>query len=326
MSLITISRRSFVIRPCSRRGLTLVELLVVIGIVAVLVGLLLPAVQSARESARQSHCLNNMRQWGLAMQQYETSRRRFPPGAIGDTLVRDSHDRRTFVVSLWPFLDAQTVLGKYDLSKPFHDAANREAIDARVPIYYCPSDRAGAWRADPWHRARGNYVCNWGNANYLQSEPGYQKAPFSVYLFGTATFIGVALRRELGNDAAAFLDGLSNTIFMSETVMAPEDTDRDARGSIVNNQAGGPTFMTKSTPNAGTDYCVCAGSRSATYPGPCVHREPPDGWNSARSLHSGGVSVGLGDGSTRFVSNAIALPIWQQYGTIRESEVVEPLP
>lgn len=310
----------------TRRGFTLVEMLVVIGIVGVLVGLLLPAVQSARESARQSHCLNNMRQWGLAMQQYETSRRRFPPGAIGTPLVDGSHDRRTFVVSLWPFLDAQAVLGKYDLSKPFWDPANREAIDARVPIYYCPSDRAGAWRANEYHHARGNYVCNWGNANYLQSEPGYRKAPFSAHLVGTAAFIGDALRRELGNDAAAFLDGLSNTIFMSETVMPPGDTDRDARSSIVNNQACGPTFMTKNTPNIGTDYCVCVGPQSATYPGPCVDTPPPDGWNSARSLHRGGVSAGLGDGSTRFVSNAIALPVWQQYGTIRELEVVEPLP
>ena len=250
---------------------------------------------------------------------------RIPPGAIGNTSVTGGHDRRTFVISLWPFLDAQTVLGKYDLTKPFWDPANREAIDARVPIYYCPSDRAGAWRANEYHHARGNYVCNWGNADFYQSEAGYKKAPFSAYLVGTATFSGDALRRELGNDAGAFLDGLTNTIFMSETVMAPGDTDYDVRGSIVNNTAGGPTFMTKSTPNAGTDHCGCRGPMSATFPGPCVWTTEPDGWNSARSLHPNGVSVGLGDGSTRFVSNAITLAVWQQYGTIRESEVVEPL-
>lgn len=311
----------------ARRGFTLVEILVVIGIVAVLVGLLLPAVQSARESARQLSCLNNMRQWGLAMQQYETSRRRFPPGAIGDASVSGGHDRRTFVISLWPFLDAQTVLGKYDLMRPFWDPANREAIDARVPIYYCPSDRAGAWRANVYHHARGNYVCNWGNANFYQSEAGYKKAPFSAHLVGTATFVGDRLGRELGNDADAFRDGLTNTIFMSETVMAVNDDDNDVRGSIVNNTAAGPSFMTKSTPNSGTDQCICAGPMSATKPGPCVNVNPnSDGWNSARSLHPSGVSVGLGDGSTRFVSNAIAPAVWQQYGTIRESEVVQPLP
>jgi prepilin-type N-terminal cleavage/methylation domain-containing protein len=312
----------------SRRGFTLVELLVVIGIVGVLVGLLLPAVQSARESARRSHCLNNMRQWGLAMQQYETSRRRFPPGSIGNTAVSGNEDRRTFVVLLWPFLDAQTVLGKYDLTKAFWDPANQEAIDARVPIYYCPSDRAGAWRANVYSHARGNYVCNWGNANFYQSEAGYKKASFSAHLVSSAQFIGDALRRELGNDAGAFLDGLSNTIFMSETVMAANDTDNDVRGSIVNNTAGGPSFMTKNTPNAGTDYCICYGPRSATYPGPCVAQVnfDGDGWNSARSLHSGGVAAGLGDGSTQFVSDTIALPIWQAYGTIREQEVVESLP
>ncbi|MCE9630646.1 MAG: DUF1559 domain-containing protein [Planctomycetia bacterium] len=312
----------------TRRGFTLVELLVVIAIIGTLIGLLLPAVQSARESARQASCLNNMRQWGLAMQQYETSRGRFPPGSIsyGNTGTDPSRDRRTFVISLWPFLDAQTVLGKYDLQKPFWDPANREAIDARVPVYYCPSDRAGAWRANQYWHARGNYVCNWGNANYPQNEPQYKKAPFSDYKSNNPTYAQSESRLEPGNATGAFLDGLSNTIFMSETVMAPGDTDSDVRGSIVNNTAGGPTFMTKNTPNAGTDYCDCVGPRSATFPGPCVYTAQPNGWNSARSLHRGGVSAGLGDGSTRFVTDDVSLSVWQAYGTIRESEVVEPLP
>ncbi|MEI6506113.1 MAG: DUF1559 domain-containing protein [Planctomycetota bacterium] len=308
-----------------RRGFSLVELLVVIGIIALLLGLLLPAVQSARESARRTQCLNTIRQWGLAMQQYETSQGRFPPGSIsyGGVTVSPLKDRRTFVISLWPFLEAQTVLGTYDLEKPFFDPVNRKAIDARLPVYYCPSDRAGAWRANEYYHARGNYVCNWGNANFWQSEPQYKKAPFSDYVTPPNSQY---TRIDPGNAAAAFRDGLSNTIFMSETVMAPGDTDDDVRGSIVNNTAGGPTFMTKNTPNAGTDNCFCNGPMSATYPGPCVVKPYPDGWNSARSLHIGGVSTGLGDGSTRFVADAIDLAVWQAYGTIRGREVVEPIP
>jgi prepilin-type N-terminal cleavage/methylation domain-containing protein len=311
-----------------RRGFSLVELLVVIGIIALLLGLLLPAVQSARESARQVQCLNTVRQWGLAMQQYETNRKRFPPGSIsyGNTSVDPSRDRRTFVISLWPFLEAQTVLGSYDLQKPFWDPANRTAIDARVPVYYCPSDRAGAWRANQYPHARGNYVCNWGNANFFQTEPQYRKAPFSDYKLNNPTYAQAESRLEPGNAAAAFRDGLSNTIFMAETVMAAADTDNDVRGSIVNNTAGGPSFMTKSTPNAGADTCICQGTRSATYPGPCNDRGDGDGWNSARSLHRSGVSTGLGDGSTRFVSDAIDLAVWQAYGTIQAGEPAEALP
>ena len=310
----------------ARDGFTLVEVLVVIAIVGLLVGLLLPAIMSARDASRRTHCLNTMRQWGMAMQQYEARNGRFPPGAIsyGETGVDPLFDRRTFVISLWPFLDAQVVLGQYDLQKPFWDSANRAAVDARVPIYYCPADRAGAWRVNGYSYARGNYVCNWGNANFLQTEPQYKRAPFSNYRSSNPTFAEIASRREPGNAAAAFIDGLSNTIFMSETVMAPGDGDLDLRGSILNNQAGGPTFMTKSTPNSGTDYVQCVSGR--TFPGPCVWTAPPDGWNSARSLHVGGVSVGLGDGATRFVSDSVSLAIWQRYGTIKESEVVEPLP
>lgn len=319
--VVTIMRRHL------RTGLTLIELLVVVAILAALVALVLPAVQSARESTRQSSCLNNMRQWMVAMQHYESSNGRFPPGSIsyGGQGVSVDHDRRTFVISLWPFLDAQAVLGQYDLQKPFWHDANRSAVDARVPIYYCPSDRAGAWRPNSFWHARGNYVCNWGNANYFQTESQYRRAPFRDYRT-TVSFSQIESRREPGNAAAAFLDGLSNTIFMSETVMSANDTDYDVRGAIMNNTAGGPTFMTKNAPNAGTDSCDCRGPRATIYPGPCVQRSQPDGWNSARSLHRGGVSVALGDGSTRFVSDAIALSVWQQYGTIREHELVEPLP
>ncbi|MCE9630134.1 MAG: DUF1559 domain-containing protein [Planctomycetia bacterium] len=311
-----------------RTGFTLIELLVVIGIICVLVGLLMPAVQSARESSRRTQCLSTMRQWGLAMQQYETSNGRFPPGSIsyGGAQSDPTRDRRTFVVSLWPYIDAQNVLGQYDLQKPFWDPANQKAVDARVPMYYCPSDRAGAWRANIYWMARGNYVCNWGNANFLQSEPQYVKAPFSDYQSNNPTFSQIESRREPGNAAAAFRDGLSNTIFMSETVMAANDTDNDMRGFMLNNTAGGPTFMTKSTPNSGTDYCRCLGPQSATYPGPCVSWPIPDGWNSARSLHPGGVSAVLGDGSTRFVTNEITLAVWQAYGTIRAADLLEALP
>jgi prepilin-type N-terminal cleavage/methylation domain-containing protein len=309
-------------------GLTLIEVLVVVAILAAIAALVVPAVQSARESMRQSSCLNNMRQWMVAMQHYESCNRRFPPGSIsfGGGSTSASQDRRTFVVSLWPHLDAQAVLGQYDLQKPFWDPANKTAIEARVPIYYCPSDRAGQWLANRFSHAAGNYVCNWGNANYYQTESQYKKAPFSDYRFNYPTFAQIESRREPGNAAAAFLDGLSNTIFMSELVMLANDTDMDIRGAIMNNTAGGPTFMTKEGPNAGTDRCWCPGPRSATHPGPCIDTRQPDGWNSARSLHRGGVSVALGDGSTRFVSDSITLAIWQQYGTIRQSELVEQLP
>lgn len=103
--------------------------------------------------------------------------------------------------------------------------------------------------------------------------------------------------------------------------MPQSDTDYDVRGSIVNNTAGGPSFMTVNTPNSGIDYCICAAAGSPTYPGPCVNTGGGDGKISARSLHAGGVHALLGDGSVRFVTDHVRLDIWQAYGTIRGGEV-----
>lgn len=336
-----------------RTGLTLVELLVVIAIVAVLVGLIIPALQSARESARRGHCQNNMRQWGLAMQQHESAIGRFAPGSLSETYGMDSSNRRTFVVSLWPYLDAQAILGTYDILQPMWAPVNEAAVDAQVPVYYCPSDRPGArWRGDGYARtARGNYVCNWGN-NFFR---GINKSgPFSDYeLPRTSPLADPGLRRQYGRAAGAFLDGLSNTIFMSEILVTPKDTDRDVRGYVMNNIACGPTFMTRATPNppsppypitpAGrpdADHCWCTQVPPLTEPATCesningpagsgitaVSPGNPNGWNAARSRHPGGVTTLLGDGSTRFVADRISLAVWQQYGTIANSELVEELP
>jgi len=294
-----------------RRAFTLVELLVVIAIIGILIALLLPAVQAARAAARRAQCSNNVKQWGLAMHMYHDTYRCFPIGSISDGGTGISGpDRKTFVVGLWPYIEQGTVWDLYDQQKPFWHDDNEEARNARVPLYYCPEDRAGHWTANRWRHARGNYVVNYGNANFYQTESQYKPAPFGDFRLGRGT-----LTRD-----ADFRDGLTNTVLMSETVMAQNDTDYDVRGSIVNNTAGGPSFMTVNTPNSGIDYCICAAASSPTYPGPCVNVGGGDGKNSARSLHTGGVHALLGDGSVRFVADNVTLDIWQAYGTIRGGE------
>ncbi len=295
-----------------KSGFTLVELLVVIAIIGILISLLLPAVQAARAAARRLQCSNNLKQWGLAMHNYHTSIGSFPFGSISDGLTNiQGPDRKTFVIGLWPYIEQGAVWNLYDQKKPFWHADNEEARNVRVPLYYCPEDRAGHWTANQWRHARGNYVVNYGNADFLQSEPQYKAAPFGDFRDGRGT-----LTRD-----ADFRDGLSNTVLMSEAVMAQNDDDYDVRGSILNNHAG-CSFMTVNTPNSGIDYCICAAASSPTYPGPCVnHGAQAGAKNSARSLHAGGVHALLGDGSVRFVSNNVALAIWQAYGTIRGGEV-----
>jgi len=289
---------------------------VVITIIGILISLLLPAVQSARSAARRMQCANNLKQWGLAMQQYHEAVGTFPFGSISDGYTNISGpDRKTFVVGLWPYIEQGNVWNLYDQKKPFWDPVNEQARNARVPLYYCPEDRAGHWTANQWRHARGNYVANYGNADFLQSEPQYKAAPFGDFRAGQGTL----------TCAANFRDGLSNTVLMSEVVMAQNDDDYDVRGSILNNHVG-CAFMTVNTPNSGIDYTICAAASSATYPGPCVNNSPQAGAKiAARSLHGSGVHAMLGDGSVRFVSDHVRLDVWQAYGTIHGSEVSREL-
>src|SRR6185503_1932546 len=144
---------------CMRRAFTLVELLVVIAIIGILVALLLPAIQSAREAGRRSSCQNTMRQWGVAMQNFHTALNRLPEG-------NRINPRRVWVVYTWPYMEDQSHAAQFDQTKNFYESPNTiypkstAGIYAKpVPAYYCASDRPGAlWMGDDYYRARGNYV------------------------------------------------------------------------------------------------------------------------------------------------------------------------
>jgi prepilin-type N-terminal cleavage/methylation domain-containing protein len=133
---------------------TLVELLVVIAIIGILIALLLPAVQAARESARRTQCTNNLKQWGLAMHNYHDSYNTLPYGTISDgKTATTGPDRKTFVIGSWPFLEGQTVANLYNRNVPFWDVKNRQAVTAQLPLYYCPTDRGPSmWRGDVYTR------------------------------------------------------------------------------------------------------------------------------------------------------------------------------
>src|SRR5687768_7970803 len=118
-----------------KHGFTLVELLVVIAIIGILVALLLPAVQSAREAARRGQCSNNLKQVSLALINYETQRRTFPPG--GDFGFKKSG---TWAAMVLPMLEQQAVYDKFNFSVPVWDAQNVVAVQAIIPTYICPSD------------------------------------------------------------------------------------------------------------------------------------------------------------------------------------------
>ncbi len=313
-NLSVISQEKDLRSAQSRFGFTLVELLVVIAIIGILVALLLPAVQAAREAARRMQCSNNLKQWGLALHIYHGALKSLPYGTISDGgTSTNSKDRKTFVIGVWPYLEQENLADLYDSTIPFWHDMNRPAVTKQIAMYYCPTDRGPAmWEGDRYTRIRGNYVVNFGNVNFYQDRVmdgvAYNPSPFGDYPDGK-------------HPPAAFrniTDGLSQTMFMSEIVMAFADEDYDIHGDVINNHAGAAVFMTYNTPNSGVDEMLCMGAMQ-DYPGPCLNNGG-DAVVSSRSLHPGGVNVQMGDGSVRFISNFVSIKYWRALGSMSCSE------
>jgi prepilin-type N-terminal cleavage/methylation domain-containing protein/prepilin-type processing-associated H-X9-DG protein len=287
----------------SRGGFTLVELLVVIAIIGILVALLLPAVQAAREAARRSQCINNLKQWGLAMQNYHDVQKSLPRGAA------NSPRRQTWTPSLWPFIEQPALYDAYDFNKHFYESPNivqnteNGVLAKRIPAYYCPSDRRDAMmKGDAYWRTRGNYAVNAGNVAATGSA---NSAPFQFNAWKGFSDI---------------TDGLSQTMLMAEVLGPGADTINDHRAD-VHNDDGGAMVMTVNTPNSGLDSCKSPYCVTGIPNMPCNTSSPVQ--FVARSRHPGGVNVAKIDGSVQFVSNTTALTVWQAMGSSQGGEVYQ---
>ena len=306
-------------RTSPRRGFTLIELLVVIAIIGVLIALLLPAVQAAREAARRAQCTNNLKQIGIALHNYHDSLGSFPLGTIIDApgWPNEPSLRTPWSFHILPYLE-QGNLGdainfELGIAGPGWSGSNAHLsiVAIRVDVYNCPSDTPQVFLAD-W-RPKYNYGANWGNTNLGQTNIGdpsvdgirYLDAPFSVNT--------VAGMRD-------FRDGTSGSILVSEVLQASEIGDM--RSEWWNDTDC--NFMTRTTPNSSVPdfvpaYCVSHPERNE----PCV---VGGGWADlymgSRSRHPGGVLSLFGDGSVRFIKESIALQTWRALGSMQGGEVV----
>src|SRR5262245_13250658 len=166
----------------ARSGFTLIELLVVIAIIAILIALLVPAVQKVRESASRTQCQNNLKQWGLALHNYHGNYKKFPY-FTSVTPVR--HNWAQFVM---PYLDQASLMAGYDMTINWYTGNNLIISQAKLPVFTCPSDRPGAMWLDQSGSisARGNYVACYGNLLFGGGQLGNGRGVFGCSAIASA--------------------------------------------------------------------------------------------------------------------------------------------
>lgn len=330
-------------RRARRSGFTLIELLIVLAIIAILIGLLLPAVQKVREAAARTACSNNLKQLALANMSYEHAYGTYLPG-VG----KNGCCWGTWMIPVLPYVEQDQLYKRYtnfgglDTSGPrYNGGPNGAVAGTRLKTFTCPSDEPQATSGGTRH----NYVLNAGNTTFYQvplplgcapGTPGcipFGAAPFGWYANSdlshdsTYPFSGPgAPDPPLGQmgrpvKSAKITDGTSNTLLASETI---QGRGGDHRGfTWWGGAAGFTAYMApnSSEPDVITGgHCVALASPKM----PCTATSTPSRPRlmGARSLHLGGVNVALCDGSVRFVSDAISMAVWQALSTARGGEVL----
>jgi len=311
----------------SRTGFTLVELLVVIAIIGILIGMLLPAVQTVREAARRSECSNNLRQWTLGVLNYESAHMNFPIGSRGKSFGKASDLRQTWVMHLFPYLEQKALSALTDYQADFFVAPNTieftldGSTGQSVSIFVCPSDNGNIDQdadGERFQRTRGSYVVNWGNAIYPKGEAATNSF---VQPDGLAPFYHRDGVRGLPGDVGFgnVTDGSSNTLMMSEALIPETALDNDWRGDFHNDD-GVFRFHTINTPN--TSVPDVLGRATDTGDPAMPFSIGNDMEAAARSRHIGGVNASRCDGSVKFFSDTVSPIVWSEIGTMNGGGVV----
>ncbi|MCE9563509.1 MAG: DUF1559 domain-containing protein [Planctomycetes bacterium] len=309
-----------------RYGFTLIELLVVIAIIAILIGLLLPAVQKVREAAARMKCSNNLKQVGLALHNYHDVRGVMPMGQpqgyyyanwYADGALTDPNlkvidaDRSCWVAFILAYLEQSAMASQYDtwaktwpgstISGPFATTI--------IPTLVCPSDKNSPKISTLGQGFHTNYVTCLGSGYATPST-----APNGLALDGM--FYGRSKIR-----ITDVTDGTSNTVMGSELLQSPDTGTHDIRGRIWNSIHAATEFSTIYPPNSTIGdnpmgYCVAI-------PGaPCASQSVANAYTLARSRHTGGVNAVLADGSVRFVRDNITPSTWLGMGSRASGEVI----
>ncbi len=321
----------------ARPAFTLVELLVVIAIIGILVALLLPAVQAAREAARRMSCTNNLKQVALAFHAYHDTYQRFPRytyPANGTTSPAGVSHYRGFSAHamILPYLEQKTVYDQINWFEHWTHSVNTLARRTRIDAFICPSDVS--WRGVD--RGNCNYPVSAGSNLAWDVASANRNGAFS---------------RDSETSMASFLDGTSNSILLGEHLMGDDDNTRYTDGDIVRgvSWSGATIFPSVAELNAFGQACKSAMNNHHSHAGrewiaplmwttvfntvaPPNHQWPSCqtcsgcGWGDsqgvfpARSRHPGGAMHAMADGSVRMITETIDVPVYQAAGSINGGE------
>jgi len=307
-------------RSRARAAFTLVELLVVVAIIAVLIGLVFPAVQQVRESARRAQCANNVRQIAVGLQTHLHQHGRFP---AGQECLIDVHraggdwKRWSWFTAVLPHVEQTRLYEVYtahyagDPGGGSFSYTNLPQKTAIVPSFLCPSDCAnpkvhnGSTESNT-QGFHGNYVLNAGNGFF--NAGGFAQSNRLNGLFYPASVISADHVR----------DGMSNTLLGSEIVLVPDGAigsgEEDVRGRYHNVGHAGALFSSMYTPNSSQPdrFSFCINGRVAR--APCVNTSD-NVVVSARSHHPDGANASLADTAVRFVSDSVDPVVWRDLGS-----------
>ena len=324
------------LRPPRRSGgFTLVELLVVIAIIGILVALLLPAVQAAREASRRSACANNLRQMALAMHNYESALGIFP--SIGINATSGSQYAYSPQAKILPFCEQANLQDLVDFTKPLTtgsggsqviNVVQRPAAQVTLALYLCPSDSGPKlFQSNGADLGGSNYMVNIGTG----TPPAHSIAKENDGLF----WYGSQMR------FAEILDGSSNTLLMAEAIRGnnietnPASVPKDKRRQYASFGGTSPVLPNDDAACAGATRW--SGNRGSSWLwgrefNTCFtsYKQPNDkvtdcgingaGNFKAASFHPGGVNVVRADGSGDFIRDNISIAVWQALSTRGKGE------
>lgn len=321
----------------TRRAFTLIELLVVVGIIAVLLALLLPAVQTVREAVNRAKCANHLKQLGLALHHYHDVHGSFPPAVQGDPY---SPYRWSAHTRLLPFLEQTNLYNSLNLKQPLFvipgftvDPANVPGVSQVVPVFLCPSDWGMPFVRVPSNPDMG---AMFGPTNYMACVGSGINGGLSTNADGMI-YVNSAVR------FADVRDGTSTTALMSESLLGLGGQNALSRPPTSQEVPRVYAYTDYTTDPVTPEACaevrrwqVNANSKWVDGLSYCTlydHFYPPNAaswdcvsavasWRAARSRHAGGVNLLLVDGSVRFVSNGVNLDTWHALGSRAGGEVV----